>query len=137
MTVTTGQLRAVVAVVDDGGFSAAAKGLGISQSAVSHAVAASVPRNVWIASPTSFGRSSCGKSPHPGRTSSRAPGMSSAKRCPVDTGTSGSFSPKMSRVGTSSPRMGSVSASNESPKLRRTSNPARAIVCPRAWTWAK
>ncbi|WP_239340446.1 LysR family transcriptional regulator [Frankia sp. CiP3] len=40
MAVTTSQLRAFVAVVDDGGFSAAAKSLGISQAAVSHAVAA-------------------------------------------------------------------------------------------------
>lgn len=40
MTVNLAQLRAFLAVVDEGGFSAAAPALGISQSAVSHAVAA-------------------------------------------------------------------------------------------------
>ncbi|WP_158888290.1 LysR family transcriptional regulator [Amycolatopsis anabasis] len=40
MSVNLAQLRAFVAVVDEGGFGAAAPGLGISQSAVSHAVAA-------------------------------------------------------------------------------------------------
>nr|WP_042182960.1 LysR family transcriptional regulator [Kibdelosporangium sp. MJ126-NF4]CEL15254.1 LysR family transcriptional regulator STM2281 [Kibdelosporangium sp. MJ126-NF4]CTQ95705.1 LysR family transcriptional regulator STM2281 [Kibdelosporangium sp. MJ126-NF4] len=40
MTVNLAQLRALLAVVDEGGFSAAAPTLGISQSAVSHAVAA-------------------------------------------------------------------------------------------------
>ncbi|MGW7576460.1 LysR family transcriptional regulator [Streptomyces sp. NPDC054765] len=40
MTVNLPQLRALLAVVDAGGFSAAAAELGISQSAVSHAVAA-------------------------------------------------------------------------------------------------
>ncbi|QEV20446.1 LysR family transcriptional regulator [Streptomyces alboniger] len=39
MTVNFPQLRAFLAVVDAGGFSAAADGLGMSQSAVSHAVA--------------------------------------------------------------------------------------------------
>ncbi|MFD1050687.1 LysR family transcriptional regulator, partial [Kibdelosporangium lantanae] len=38
MTVNLAQLRAFLAVVDEGGFSAAAPALGISQSAVSHAV---------------------------------------------------------------------------------------------------
>lgn len=40
MTINLAQLRAFLAVVDEGGFSAAAPALGISQSAVSHAVAA-------------------------------------------------------------------------------------------------
>ncbi|ONI81104.1 transcriptional regulator [Actinosynnema sp. ALI-1.44] len=40
MTVNLAQLRALLAVVDEGGFSAAAPALGISQSAVSHAIAA-------------------------------------------------------------------------------------------------
>ncbi|MET0233590.1 MAG: LysR family transcriptional regulator [Kibdelosporangium sp.] len=40
MTVNLAQLRALLAVVDEGGFSAAAPVLGISQSAVSHAIAA-------------------------------------------------------------------------------------------------
>ncbi|SMD24351.1 LysR family transcriptional regulator [Kibdelosporangium aridum] len=40
MTVNLAQLRAFLAVVDEGGFSAAAPALGISQSAVSHAIAA-------------------------------------------------------------------------------------------------
>jgi DNA-binding transcriptional LysR family regulator len=40
MTVNLAQLRAFLAVVDEGGFSAAAPALGVSQSAVSHAVAA-------------------------------------------------------------------------------------------------
>jgi DNA-binding transcriptional LysR family regulator len=40
MTINLPQLRAFLAVVDEGGFSAAAPALGISQSAVSHAVAA-------------------------------------------------------------------------------------------------
>ncbi|MCP2168654.1 DNA-binding transcriptional regulator, LysR family [Goodfellowiella coeruleoviolacea] len=40
MSVNIAQLRAFLAVVDEGGFSAAADVLGISQSAVSHAVAA-------------------------------------------------------------------------------------------------
>lgn len=40
MTLNLAQLRAFVAVVDEGGFGAAAPVLGISQSAVSHAVAA-------------------------------------------------------------------------------------------------
>ncbi|WP_052488895.1 LysR family transcriptional regulator [Streptomyces sp. 150FB] len=39
MAVNLPQLRALVAVVDAGGFGAAAPGLGLSQSAVSHAVA--------------------------------------------------------------------------------------------------
>ncbi|MFD0031645.1 LysR family transcriptional regulator [Streptomyces sp. NPDC127172] len=39
MTVNLSQLRAFLAVVDAGGFSAAAAELGLSQSAVSHAVA--------------------------------------------------------------------------------------------------
>jgi len=39
MTVNLAQLRALLAVVDEGGFSAAAPALGISQSAVSHAIA--------------------------------------------------------------------------------------------------
>ncbi|MCE7006548.1 LysR family transcriptional regulator [Kibdelosporangium philippinense] len=40
MTVNLAQLKALLAVVDEGGFSAAAPALGISQSAVSHAIAA-------------------------------------------------------------------------------------------------
>ncbi|MEV4312743.1 LysR substrate-binding domain-containing protein [Actinocrispum sp. NPDC049592] len=40
MTINLPQLRAFLAVVDEGGFGAAAPALGISQSAVSHAVAA-------------------------------------------------------------------------------------------------
>ncbi|MGW5162344.1 LysR family transcriptional regulator [Nonomuraea wenchangensis] len=40
MTVQLAQLRAFVAVLDEGGFSAAADALGVSQSAVSHAVTA-------------------------------------------------------------------------------------------------
>jgi DNA-binding transcriptional LysR family regulator len=40
MTINLAQLRAFLAVVDEGGFSAAGPALGISQSAVSHAVAA-------------------------------------------------------------------------------------------------
>jgi DNA-binding transcriptional LysR family regulator len=39
-TVNLAQLRALLAVVDEGGFSAAAPALGISQSAVSHSIAA-------------------------------------------------------------------------------------------------
>lgn len=39
MTVNLAQLRALLAVVDEGGFSAAAPALGVSQSAVSHAIA--------------------------------------------------------------------------------------------------
>ncbi|MBP2320167.1 DNA-binding transcriptional LysR family regulator [Kibdelosporangium banguiense] len=40
MTVNLAQLRALLAVVDEGGFSAAAPALGVSQSAVSHSIAA-------------------------------------------------------------------------------------------------
>lgn len=39
MTVNLAQLRAFVAVLDEGGFSAAADSLGVSQSAVSHSIA--------------------------------------------------------------------------------------------------
>jgi DNA-binding transcriptional LysR family regulator len=57
------QLRAFVAVVDEGGFGSAAAALGITQSAVSHAVAA-LERTVGTqvihrgggASPTPFGQ---------------------------------------------------------------------------------
>ncbi|MCF7548199.1 LysR family transcriptional regulator [Pseudonocardia sp. WMMC193] len=63
MTVALPQLRALVAVVDAGGFGAAAARLGVSQSAVSHAIAALeraagrpvVARGVPI-SPTLLGR---------------------------------------------------------------------------------
>src|SRR4030088_987462 len=40
MSLNLAQLRAFLAVVDEGGFGAAADALGITQSAVSHAVAA-------------------------------------------------------------------------------------------------
>lgn len=62
MTLNLAQLRAFVAVADEGGFGAAADSLGISQSAVSHAVA-SLERTVGLPvlsrnkepTPTSFG----------------------------------------------------------------------------------
>ncbi|MEU4742777.1 LysR family transcriptional regulator, partial [Actinosynnema sp. NPDC023658] len=40
MALNFAQLRAFLAVVDEGGFGTAAEALGITQSAVSHAVAA-------------------------------------------------------------------------------------------------
>ena len=62
MTVNLAQLRAFVAVVDEGGFGAAAPVLGISQSAVSHAIAAlersvgaPVLHRCGTVRPTSFG----------------------------------------------------------------------------------
>jgi DNA-binding transcriptional LysR family regulator len=63
MTLNLAQLRAFVSVVDAGGFGAAAPALGISQSAVSHAVAALeravggpvLLRDGTRARPTSFG----------------------------------------------------------------------------------
>ncbi|GLW10003.1 LysR family transcriptional regulator [Microtetraspora sp. NBRC 13810] len=62
MTVNLPQLRAFLAVLDEGGFSAAADRLGVSQSAVSHSVAA-LERTVGTAvltrqarpAPTAFG----------------------------------------------------------------------------------
>ncbi|ANZ39694.1 hypothetical protein BBK82_30270 [Lentzea guizhouensis] len=63
MTLNFAQLRAFLAVVDEGGFGAAADALGITQSAVSHAVA-SLERSLGHAvlsrrgrsTPTSFGQ---------------------------------------------------------------------------------
>jgi DNA-binding transcriptional LysR family regulator len=63
MLINLKQLRAFVAVVDEGGFGAAAESLGISQSAVSHTLAAfersvgrPVVRRAEGAKPTTFGR---------------------------------------------------------------------------------
>src|SRR5581483_10069487 len=61
--ISIAQLRAFVTVVDEGGFGSAAAELGLTQSAVSHAVA-SLERTVGAqiihrdgaASPTAFGR---------------------------------------------------------------------------------